>query len=220
MVDVSIEALRLLVSNANDNTADGWSSIDIEVPFDLRPKDFLNFAESDLNNICSHGSINALTNIKRAIDCQLDSLLYAFGLLEISKENRWSFPYKSELLTKIGVVSPRILKKINQKRNLLEHDYAKPDAEQVEDALDIANLFLLYTNKYLLNALTECELFDQDRNDLAANLLYKEHKIILSCRDWIGDKSVGDKVLKEINAGSKEYLDYLSWFISLYKLRR
>jgi len=219
MIDINIEALKTLVRDSTEETMDAWHSNYIKVPFDFNPKDFLAFAKCDLSCEYSHSLINALSNIKRAIDCQLDSLLYGFGLLQISRAKRWDFPYKSKVLTKIGVISPRILRKINQKRNLLEHEYTKPEAGQVEDAFDVANLFILYTDKFISNALLECDLFDKDRNDLSAKLLYEQNKIILSCREWENKGDVTHKVLKEVNASSEEYLDYLSWFISLYTLR-
>jgi len=223
MQDVSIEALKNLVSNSTDDTLQSWETHDIKVPFDLTSKDFLAFAQCDLRGEYGHRLVNGLSNIKRAINCQLDSLLVGFGLFQLSRKGNWGFPYKAEQLNKVGIISPSILRKINQKRNLLEHEYRKPEAEQVEDALDVATLFVTYTNRFLYNALIECELFDQDRNDLTVRLSYEQNRIVLSGREWSESDADGPaitKVLKEVTADSEEYLDYLGWFISLYELRR
>jgi len=79
-----------------------------------------------------------LSSAKRAIDSQLNSLLIGFGLSKRAKD--WHFPIETNFLNSIGVVSPGILKKINAKRNLLEHEYKSPTDEAVEYALDVANL--------------------------------------------------------------------------------
>jgi hypothetical protein len=46
------------------------------------------------------------------------------------------------VLTEIGVVAPRIVTKVVHARNYLEHEYRKPGKEQVEDAVDVATLFV------------------------------------------------------------------------------
>lgn len=69
-----------------------YSPEELKMPFDLLPDDFLNKAEYNLN----HNNLeDSLSNSKRAIDCQMDCLLYSFGLLEISKKKRWTFPKKN-----------------------------------------------------------------------------------------------------------------------------
>jgi hypothetical protein len=42
------------------------------------------------------------------------------------------------------VLTPRILGKITHLRNRLEHDFATPSKRDVEDALDVATLFVSY----------------------------------------------------------------------------
>ena len=112
----------------------------------------------------------------------------------------------------LGVISPRILLKINQKRNLLEHEYIRPNKGDVEDALDVAILFIVYTDKYLLNAIVRCEPYNFiEEYCLEVNLDYEKNRITISKRR---DK----ETLKEINADSEDYIKYLKWFISLYEL--
>ena len=60
-------------------------------------------------------------------------ILEIFGLKEIAEKKRWGFPKKIEALTRLGILAPRILNKINRTRNLLEHEFTKPNDEQVSD---------------------------------------------------------------------------------------
>jgi hypothetical protein len=128
---------------------DGFSSLTYE--FEIQASEFLKFAEFDLQQGTTQGLANALTNAKRAIDCQVDTILGCFGLL-----SRRNFPQKINILSEIGIVAPRILNKVVKTRNYLEHDFKKPNLEQVEDAVDIATLFVILVEQTLLNF---CENF-------------------------------------------------------------
>lgn len=118
-------------------------------PFAIKPKDFIDIAKQDLNQDDERGLINALTNIKRAIECQIDSLLFYFGFSKIARDRRWGFPKKTRILQDIGILTPNILNSINSRRVRLEHFYESPEKERVEDAFDVGVLFIEFTNKYL-----------------------------------------------------------------------
>ena len=206
---------------------ESWSSHDIETPFQIKPRDFLKFAEYDLNHEYDHHLVNSLSNIKRAIDCQIDSILFGFGLFNESKKQRLSFPKKVSLLNSLNIVSPAILKKINQKRNLLEHEYINPSKEDSEDFLDVATLFIAYTDKFLFKAMYEAHPFnDQTKDNFEIDLDYEKKRIKVSSLVWdeqgrpVSDKKGNPKRKKKIvNADANEYSDYLRLFLSLYKLK-
>jgi hypothetical protein len=103
----------------------------------LRPADYLRFANADLKQNLEHFQINALSNAKRAIDCQVDNLFSAFGLIR-----KRTFPEKLAVVEELGLLAPRILKKVVKVRNLLEHEYYRPQVAEVEDAVDLASLFV------------------------------------------------------------------------------
>ncbi len=126
-------------------------SDDLKTDFDILPQDFISYAEVDLTSSYEHNIINALSNSKRALDCQLDILLLSFGYYKKSQKDQWSFPKKIDLMNKLGLIAPRVLKKINKQRNLLEHQFVKPKRESVEDFLDITMLFIASTDRYSLN---------------------------------------------------------------------
>ena len=131
--------------DSNKFQVESATSCEIKSPFSLNAEDFLEFAEKDIKGKDNKDIINALSNTKRSIENRMDLLLYAFGF-DISKLN---FPGKLEELNELGVVAPRILRKINKIRNLLEHQYNLPNKDDVEDAIDIAVLFIEYSNKFI-----------------------------------------------------------------------
>jgi hypothetical protein len=217
MEDKNLEFLMEFVGNFDAVRMDGWGNFDVEVPFETTAREFLEFAEHDLRNEYGHHLINSLSNVKRAIDCQIDSLLFGFGMLEISRKDRWSFPKKIDFLNYIGIISPRILKRINQKRNLLEHEFKKPLKSEVEDALDVAILFTEYTERFLVRALKDCTVYDEKKQDcFDIELDSKKQRIKLSY--FVTVKNENRKIKRTINSGSDKYADYLKFFISLYRI--
>ena len=151
----------------------------------MKPIDYINFARRDIVEGDTRAMVNALSNIKRAIDCQLDVLLEMYGLLKLSMKRKWSFPKKIEVIRKIGIVSPNILRLINTKRVQLEHYHKKPKKEEVVEYLDVAELFVeLFKSK---RNRTEV-LIDYD-NDFAFWMdtkqdvirIYDNTKVLLEC---------------------------------------
>ncbi len=81
-----------------ENTLDFINNVDshvcsaswekLETPFEVKPEDFLRFAESDLNSNKEGELVNCLSNVKRAMDCQLDSLFFAFGVYKRVKKQK------------------------------------------------------------------------------------------------------------------------------------
>ncbi len=108
----------------------------------IKPEEYLNFARRDAVEGDKRGFVNALRNVKAAIDAQLDVILEIYGLLRLSENERWPFPRKVEVIQKIGVVSPNILNLINSRRVQLEHYHKEPRKEDVKEFLDITELFI------------------------------------------------------------------------------
>ena len=218
MLELSIEELRTYVDDSSTERDGANFCNDVEIPFQISSKDFLKYAEYDLNTKYEHHIINALSNIKRAIDCQIDSLLFAFGLLKKARKNRWSFPDKVEALTKLGLVSPRILTKINKQRNFLEHEFEIPNKDAVEDALDVAILFEAYTEKFLHSCIEGFGFSNEKLGGLEITMNYKEH--IINFRLRIIQPQTGElqKVDRTISSDDDLYFEYLKFFIGLYEI--
>ena len=131
---------------------DGYDIDFVKIPlFEISPKKFLIFAKSDFKDNNEKGLINALSNAKRAISNRMDEIIKLSCLQKISSKKRWNIPRKMDKLNTIGIFVPRLLKKnITSKRNLLEHEYIIPvDSQEVEDVIEIAELFLASTEKYV-----------------------------------------------------------------------
>lgn len=120
----------------NDSYSLDEGSIEIEPEYQLLPKDFIRFAELDLEQQDERSLINALSNTKRAIDCRTDMIIEVLKLSP-KKLNMSKF----EILKEIGLLAPRIINKIRKARNLLEHEYSLPEKSLVEDAVDVAMLY-------------------------------------------------------------------------------
>lgn len=103
------------------------------------PVEFLSLAEDDFERGGLSALVNATTNVKRAIVCQLDQLLISFGYPSF----RWDVPEKIKRLRALGLLAPSLLRKVVKMRNILEHEYKTPELKVVEEALDIASLFVM-----------------------------------------------------------------------------
>jgi hypothetical protein len=125
----------------------------VKLPWDISPFEYLRFAQADIEDISKRGIVNALSNAKRSLECQLDSLMLAFEMHGVSK--KWNVPKKLEILKKINVIAPRVLAKTNRHRNEMEHEYSCPTHEVVSDFVDVVALFLDATKVHIFDR--QCE---------------------------------------------------------------
>ena len=95
-----------------------------------------------LATVCIPPAFRFLGNVRRAIECRIDSFLCVYCLQKKSEKEKWDFPKKIEIIEQIGIAAPSILKRINKKRNELEDRYVKPTKEEVDERRDVAELFL------------------------------------------------------------------------------
>lgn len=164
---------------------------DVELEFDVTPHDYLEFMEEDLKGGGRRNLINALSNAKRALDCQIESLLYGYCLKTYTDKKNMGIPNKIELLNKIGIIAPRILRKINKVRNTMEHDFYCPNIDEVQDFADVILLFISYTDKYLYEIKYDCELLD-DKCDFYCIPEFNrgEQEIIVDVRNSTQEKNI------------------------------
>lgn len=129
----------------------------LEFTYPLAPKSFLKIAKEDFRDRSERGLVNALSNAKRAIDCQTDTFLSAIGFSpkDIQKQlgnaviaglkqfvSNPGQPLKFQVLESLGIVTPAIVSRVRRIRNLLEHQYKMAAAAAVRDAIDVASLYL------------------------------------------------------------------------------
>ena len=131
-----------LIGKWDQITIDPKSFVQLEHATPVTPKEYLEFADKDLLLADTHGLVNALSNAKRAINCQITSLLTVLGL-----QNTGDLQTKFQRFQDIGILASRVSKKINKLESLLENQFSKPSLEDAEDAIDIATLFIEATDK-------------------------------------------------------------------------
>jgi hypothetical protein len=184
----------------------------IKFIFEIRPREFFKYAEYDLKikekQNGRRSLINSLTNSKRAIDSQLDLLLYCYGLYRLSNRKEWKVPQKIKILKKINISVPDLIIKVTNWRNDLEHRYKLPTKENVRESLDIAKLFLDSTEIYTSPIITEV-LGTFDTKKIVISFDYDKEKIhIRMNNEFVGEIS---------SSNLKEYLKYLKLFAELGK---
>ena len=205
-----------------DTSRCGWGFDFIDTNFETMPSEFIGFAESDLQSSFDHKYINALSNAKRALDCQADRLLKLFGYYKESQDKFWGFPKKLELIQKFEIIAPRVLNKINKTRNLMEHQYIKPKADQVEDFLDIASLFIASTEHYASNFIDNVDYINDINEEFQkyseVNIVYDNIKAILNIETHIITQN-NYKIKFEINKSDPEYLIILKMHLKKIEFR-
>jgi hypothetical protein len=180
----------------------------------LEPRDFLNFAVEDSSELeKERNRINCLSNCKRAIDSQVDRLIHSLGLLPLANKERWSIPKKLDFISGSGVVAPRILRNVNQLRNRLEHEFAAPSQLQVEDALDVATLFISYAELVRIPSLrwtlSNKMTVRYDYDEMSFDFFEKEPS----------DSEQGERApLFSLAHGDQEFLDLYDFLVRLLPL--
>jgi hypothetical protein len=130
----------------DDLEPDGSSTTAVELPWELSADDYLEFAQSDFREDSTRGNVNAMGNAKRALHARIDAILFTTGFWERAQSKRWNFDSKAKLLAEIHVVAPGVLRRVNQLRNSVEHEYSAPDdRDRLEDFIDSIELFIYGT---------------------------------------------------------------------------
>ncbi len=119
----------------------------LDTSFTIDAEDFLQQAEDDYEMGGNSALLNVVSNAKRAIHAQIDGVLSALGY-KIKNRNT---EQKLALFGELGFVAPRILKRVNNARNVLEHEYTVPTMEQVQEAIDLATLFVNATRRHTVS---------------------------------------------------------------------
>ena len=112
-------------------------------------------------------------------------------------------------LEQMGLLNPTIIKKINLKRNILEHRYKTPEIEDVADALDIISIFIGYCEQYKIPNSIGITIHDNERYILN---LDREKCIIEVHRDEDFHNTGNDTPLFLVTYEDDIYLDIINFF--------
>ncbi|WP_281947754.1 hypothetical protein [Vibrio parahaemolyticus] len=182
-----------------DTTSGGYPHLP---KFQLTPRDFVAFAEKDLEaeSIGSYQLVNATSNLKRAVDCQLDMLLSFLGLDELYRQKRLGVDRKLGFFKAAGVFNARSLEKLNKFRNRLEHQYEIPDVQDVDAYFDVVSAFVTIGENLVSNLMStyEVQLYGAPSIGLNSKIDFEKPSIEICLGDDILevnlDKSAKPKV--------------------------
>lgn len=196
----------------------GATTTAIDVPYDIRPREYLNFASEDYkdNKDSIRSRINALSNAKRALHRQIDLVTKIFGISKLTTKRYFDFPHKLEFCSKCGIVGPQILLKLNKQRNSVEHDYYFPSPSEVEDFIDITELFLAATENILENFPCETEfhspefdLFGMPKRGIGVVIEPYEGVVTIHINDFIAEPRANQEDAEIIHAEYRKISDSL-----------
>ncbi len=233
---MTLEELAKAVGIDWTNTFIYWSpGARYECDFDISPSDFLRFANQDFQNKDNRGIINAVTNAKRAIDCQVDTLLAYIGYGTKTKRlppnvtdyiKRHSLPDESadvtqrlKLIRALEAAPSNLISKIRGIRNLLEHEYKLPTDTQTYEAIELATLFVgslsNVINTFLegLDISNEEDMFQRDYRlwDNCLRILFREEGYF----EIIGKANRLEAGRMQISNTESQYLELLRLNIAI-----
>jgi len=173
--------------------------------FDLRPNNFLSFSELDLNGEHSlHRLVNATGNLKRAMDCELDTLMSVLGLDDFYRKKRLGVDKKLGFLERSGVFKASSLDRINKLRNRLEHHYESPSIEDVQVYFDLVAAFISIGDSFLhkLRSISEVSLsyFDSSYYAVKSSISLNPTKVDLIIYNIEGE--IVNEFIVEIDSNS------------------
>lgn len=123
-----VEDLIQFILQADEIEWDVSIESDIIIPIhDISPEEFLNFAENAIVSESKEGMISAISNLKRALDCEMDMFFESINLNSIFKKKSLKFEKKTQFLADIGLFPIKTINKLNSIRNKMEHEYKAPE---------------------------------------------------------------------------------------------
>lgn len=192
--DLNLKVIIEILKWEHSTCSLSWQKIK---PYEIDARGFLSFARQDLEEDSDRAVVNALSNAKRAIACRIDELLTLLNLDCFSSRDRWTPWYKRQVLQNFGIRAPDILKDmITSKRNLLEHEYIRPARQELRNIVDIAELFLGSTDKYI-------EQGNIRSVRIIPNCVFNEDTLEILDKDLERRFGVGDKCELAFNSKTK-----------------
>jgi len=142
-----IEKIRVLYSFINDYIWEMEEDVSFGTgysfpEFDLYARDYLEFAENQIRLNTIESRINCISNLKRAVDCQIDTFLFTLSLNRVIKKKNLSFKNKLEFIDAIGVCNSNSLIKLNTIRNRIEHEYKVLEVRELDLYFDLVSTFI------------------------------------------------------------------------------
>lgn len=143
----------------NENMALDYSSgMHLEFPnYELTPYDYLDYVLPLCESNSTSSLISCVGNLKRAVDCQLDTFLHVVGLSKIFTKANLKFEKKLKAIEFAGMFHSNALANLNKKRNDLEHRYSVPDLKDIQVYYELVFGFVEVLEAHMIMLLTFAE---------------------------------------------------------------
>lgn len=115
----------------------------------LSAEELLVFAENAITSGTKEGLVNAISNLKRALDCEMDMFLECINLKSISDKKNLKFEKKTQFLADIGLFPIQSINKLNKMRNKLEHEYRMPEISDLQTYYELVWSIVKIVELYL-----------------------------------------------------------------------
>lgn len=211
-----MKAINFSKDRIKDEWFDSYTWSAINYPKGLTPVDYLKFAGKDLKDGEEQRNlINAISNAKRALHLEVETLCNAFGQ-EHSKKKSKNFPQRLKFIGDCGMVKHRLLTKLNNIRNLVEHEYYVPNKNEVEDFFDVVELFIdamrLTRSRYPMQ-INLFEAYDDTGEFYATSMSMNFEKGEISLKLIPVNEKNGKPIYKEINVNDEEYFTWVEFIL-------
>ena len=120
---------------------DSGSGLSAQFPsFELMPQDYLAYANEALAVPTDANKINCIAHLKRAAECQADTLFHILSIAKFPKTR--NFPSKMDTIAHLDLMPSRSVAELNSVRNKMEHEYAVPQIEDLSLYFDLVAGFV------------------------------------------------------------------------------
>ena len=194
------------------------SSSDISIPiYDISSEEFLNFAENAIADETKEGTINAVSNLKRALDCEMDMFFESINIKRVFDKKNLKFEKKTQFLANIGLFPIQTINKLNFMRNKLEHEYRTPAISDLhtyyELVWSIVKILDLYLELLYINGEINFELYiENNKYYFTMGYNIKECAFEFEIIDWTDGKAREKKGLKVSLKGLRDADDFIKAF--------
>lgn len=154
------------VENYNNLRWGSSGPIALQSGIDITPRVYLDYAFEDLSlRKEPRALINSISNAKRALHLQSETISDAFGIRKLYPKGMISFPKRIEFLRSCGIVGERVLRKLNGIRNSVEHEYYVPSEQEADSFIDTVELFIAATDPLIMCFPSEAEVGYSDHTE-------------------------------------------------------
>jgi len=136
--------------------------------FDLLPQDYLKYAEDSISKSMPEDKINCVSNLKRAMECEIDTFFYVLGLDLLVKKRNLGFDKKLKFIEAIGLYKSKSLEMLNTIRNKVEHEYIVPNIQDIELYYELVYAFISVIEGALFMFANKAELSYETSHDSSA----------------------------------------------------